>query len=97
RQRSQRGYRFGIALVLVVAFHEIIEQGAVTTKVSGLSPWLSMWLTFGLVTVFAIWQFYATCFTLRPDRIGNVIDTFGSSISRVWLPLARRLGLGARP
>jgi lipopolysaccharide export LptBFGC system permease protein LptF len=42
RQRSQRGFRFGIALVIVVAFHEIIEQGAITTKVSGLSrvPWL---------------------------------------------------------
>ena len=96
RQRSQRGYRFGIALVLVVAFHEIIEQGAVTTKVSGLTPWLSMWLAFGLITVFAIWRFYATCFTLRPDRIGNAIDAFGSSISRLWSPLARRLGLGAR-
>ena len=97
RQRSQRGYRFGIALVIVVAFHEIIEQGAVATKVSGLSPWLSMWLTFALITLFAIWRFYATCFTLKPDRIGGVIDTFGSGVSRLWLPLARRMGLGARP
>ena len=97
RQRSQRGYRFGIALVLVVAFHEIIEQGAVTTKISGLSPWLSMWFPFGLITIFAIWRFYATCFTLKPDRIGSLIDTFGSGVGRLWLPLARRLGLGARP
>lgn len=95
-QRSQRGYRFGIALVLVVAFHEIIEQGAVITKVSGLTPWLSMWLAFGLITVFAIWRFYATSFTLKPDRIGNAIDVFGSSVSGLWLPLARRLGLGTR-
>ena len=97
RQRSQRGYRFGIALVLVVAFHEIIEQGAVATKVNGLSPWLSMWLPFCLVTIFAIWRFYATCFTLKPDRIGGAIDAFGASISRLWLLLARRLGLEARP
>ncbi len=28
RRRSQRAYRFGLALVLLVAFHEVIEQGA---------------------------------------------------------------------
>jgi lipopolysaccharide export system permease protein len=91
RQRSQRGYRFGIALVLIVAFHEIIEQGAVATKASGLSPWFSMWFPFGLITVFAIWRFYATCFTLKPDRFGGVIDTFGTSVNRLWLPLVQRL------
>jgi len=96
RQRSQRGYRFGIALVIVVAFHEIIEQGAITTKVNGLSPWLSMWLPFGLITLFAIWRFYATCFTLKPDLVGGVIDTFGSGVNRLWRPLARRFGLGVQ-
>jgi lipopolysaccharide export system permease protein len=96
RQRSQRGYRFGIALVIVVAFHEIIEQGAITTKVSGLSPWLTMWLPYGLITVFAIWRFYATCFTLKPDLVGGVIDTFGSGVNRLWRALARRFGLGAQ-
>ena len=97
RQRSQRGYRFGIALVLVVAFHEIIEQGAVATKSSGLSPWLTMWLPFSIITTFAIWRYYTTCFTLRPDRIGNIIDTLGSGIGEFWLPIARRFGIGARP
>jgi lipopolysaccharide export system permease protein len=96
RQRSQRGYRFGIALVIVVAFHEIIEQGALTTRVSGLSPWLSMWLPYGMITVFAIWRFYATCFTLKPDLVGGVIDAFGSGVNRLWRPLARRFGLGAQ-
>ena len=96
RQRSQRGYRFGIALVIVVAFHEIIEQGAITTKVNGFSPWMSMWLPFGLITLFAIWRFYATCFTLKPDLVGGVIDTFGSGVNRLWRPLARRFGLGVQ-
>ena len=32
RRRNQRAYRFGIALVLLVAFHEIIEQGAIATR-----------------------------------------------------------------
>ena len=97
RQRSQRGYRFGLALVIVIAFHEIIEQGAVATKVSGLSPWLSMWLAFILITLFAMWRFYTTCFTLRPDRLGGAVDSFGAGVTRLWRPLARRFGLGAQP
>jgi lipopolysaccharide export system permease protein len=91
RQRSQRGYRFGVALVLVIAFHEIIEQGAVATRSSGLSPWMTMWLPFCLITIFAIWRFYATCYTLKPDRIGNMIDSIGMSISGIWRPIVRRI------
>jgi lipopolysaccharide export system permease protein len=97
RLRSQRGYQFGTALVIVVAFHEFIEQGAVATKVSGLSPWLSMWLPFALITIFAAWRYYAACFTLKPDRLGGVIDTIGSAIGRLWQPLVRRFVPGARP
>ncbi len=97
RQRSQRGYRFGIALTLVVAYHEIIEQGAVATKANGWSPWISMWLPFALITIFALWRFYRVCFTLAPDRIGTAIDNAGSVLNRLWLPLARRIGIGANP
>ena len=97
RQRSQRGYRFGLALVIVVAFHEIIEQGAVATKVSGFSPWLSMWLAFILITLFAVWRFYTTCFTLKPDRLGGAVDAFGTGVGRLWHPLMKRLGLGTQP
>ncbi len=96
RQRSQRGYRFGIALVLVIAFHEIIEQGAVATESSGLSPWLTMWLPFLAITLFAMWRYYSACFTLKPDSIGNIIDSFGSAIGQIWQPLAKRLGIGAQ-
>jgi lipopolysaccharide export system permease protein len=95
RQRSQRGYRFGLALVLVVAFHEIIEQGAVTTKANGLSPLLSMWLPFILITAFAIWRFYMASFTLKPDRIGAAIDSLGTRINLLWQPLVRLLRRGA--
>jgi lipopolysaccharide export system permease protein len=97
RQRSQRGYRFGIALVLVVAFHEIIEQGAVATKSSGLSPWITMWVPFLAITLFSIWRYYSLCFTLKPDGIGTMIDNLGSSMSRFWQVLARRGLAGTKP
>ena len=31
---------FGIALVVLIAYHEVIEQGALITKLAGVSPWL---------------------------------------------------------
>jgi lipopolysaccharide export system permease protein len=97
RLRSQRGYRFGIALVLVVAVHEIIQQGAVATKSSGLSPLMTMWLPFGAITIFAIWRYYTACYTLKPDNIGDMIDNLGTLMGQFWQPLIRRFRVGEQP
>jgi len=43
RGRSPDAYRFGIAVLLLVAFNVVIEQGTIATSLSGVSPWLSMW------------------------------------------------------
>ena len=74
RRRNQRTYRFGIALVMLIVLHEIIEQGAIATQAHGTSPWLTMWLPFLAFTVFAAWRFWATAFTLKADRLDSVID-----------------------
>ena len=38
RRRGQRGYRFGIALIVLVAFHEIVEVGSVSVKEGHWGP-----------------------------------------------------------
>lgn len=83
RRRSQRAYRFGLALVLLVAFNEVIGQGSLATQTSGLSPWITMWLPFGLLTAFALWQFAVACFLLRQDRLEAAIDTVSDAV-RKW-------------
>jgi lipopolysaccharide export system permease protein len=83
RRRSQRAYRFGLALVLLIAFHEVIEQGSLATQTSGLSPWITMWLPFGLLTAFALWRFTVTCFRLRQDRLEAAIDAVSDAL-RKW-------------
>lgn len=83
RRRSQRAYRFGLALVLLVAFNEVIEQGGLATRTSGLSPWISMWLPFALLTGFAIWRFTVACFLLRQDRLEAAINAVSDSLQRL--------------
>lgn len=83
RRRNQRTYRFGIALVILIAFHEIIEQGAISTRAHGTSPWLTMWLPFGIVAVFAAWRFWQTCFSLSSDGLDGIIDSVAQAVRRV--------------
>ncbi len=52
-RRSRRSSRFGVALVLIVVFHEIIEQGSVIAGRGNLSPVIALWGPFALLAVFA--------------------------------------------
>jgi lipopolysaccharide export system permease protein len=96
RNRSQRAYRFGVALIILVAFNEIIEQGGVATKSHGISPWLSMWLPFGLLTAFALWRYYSTCFVLAPERLDPMLDRLAEALHDLRRAIARRLGWSAQ-
>ena len=90
RRRSQRAYRFGIALILIVAFHEVIEQGSLATRTGGLSPWITMVLPFGLLTGFAMWTFAVTSFLLKPDRFGAALDIVIDAVTSFRLWFVRR-------
>jgi lipopolysaccharide export system permease protein len=68
RRRSQRAYRFGAALIILIVYYELIEQGAIATRSNGISPWLTMWLPFAAIVIFAAWRFWQACFVLGPDR-----------------------------
>jgi lipopolysaccharide export system permease protein len=74
RRRHLRAYRFGVAVALLIAFHEIIQQGALITHQHGHSPFLTMWVPFAAMVVFAAWRFWNVCFTVRPDRLEPVFD-----------------------
>ncbi len=74
RRRGQRAYRFGIALVILIAYHEVIQQGALITKLAGTSPYLTMWMPFAVLSAFALWRFRAVCFLVNPDRMEWLVD-----------------------
>jgi lipopolysaccharide export system permease protein len=81
RRRNQRTYRFGIALIILIAFHEIVERGAIATATAGTSPWLTMWLPFVVIAAFALWRFWQACFVLKSDTLEGGIDRLVSMIA----------------
>jgi lipopolysaccharide export system permease protein len=80
RRRHLRAYRFGLAVALLIAFHEIIQQGALMTHNYGHSPWLTMWLPFLAMVAFTAWRFSNVCFSVRPDRLEPIFDDLAQFI-----------------
>jgi lipopolysaccharide export system permease protein len=91
RRRNQRTYRFGVALVLLVALNEIIEQGAIATRAQGSSPWLTMWLPFLLFGAFGAWRFWSAAFTLKSDRLDAYVDRFAIFVRKVFRRITVRI------
>jgi|RhiMetdeSRZDD1v2_1073273.scaffolds.fasta_scaffold03916_11 lipopolysaccharide export system permease protein len=87
RRRHLRAYRFGVAVALLIAFHEIIQQGALMTHNFGYSPWLTMWTPFFAMVAFTGWRFWNVCFSVRPDRLEPIFD----ELAQVIRTLRRRL------
>ncbi len=94
RRRGHRAYRFGVALAIVVAFNEVINQGALVSRLNGVSPYLTMWLPFSLLLAFSSWRYYNTCFRLRPDRMEPFIERTSDVVKRQTQRLAGLVGWG---
>ncbi|PZF78444.1 hypothetical protein DK847_01090 [Aestuariivirga litoralis] len=93
-RRSARGFRTGVALVLIVVYNEIIHQGASLSNHGVASPFLTMWLPCLLLALFAAWRYIGTCFTLRNDPVGGLIDRVGDFFGGLRHSVVRRLGWG---
>ncbi len=93
-RRSQRGARTVVALALIVIYHEVIQQGTNIAGKGGASHWLTLWLPFGLLALFAGWRYAAACFTVSGDPLGNALDRLGDLASGLRSRLLRRFGIG---
>lgn len=93
-RRSARGFRTGVALVLIVVYNEIIHQGASLANHGVASPLLTMWLPCLLLAAFAAWRYIGTCFTLRNDPVSAAIDRVGEFFGNLRRSVVHRLGWG---
>jgi len=80
RRRGQRGYRFGIALIVLVAFHEVVEVGIVSVKEGHWGPMVAIWLPYSLLALFSLWRFWRLSFSLPKDRLEPMIDRMSEII-----------------
>ena len=94
-RRSSRGFRTGVALVLIVLYNEIIHQGASASNNGVASPLVTLWLPCLLLAVFAAWRYFATCFTLKNDVISAAIDRTGDALTGLRVAVMRRFGWSA--
>lgn len=90
RRRGHRAYRFALAVVILVVYHEILEQGALAVFLGKTSPWLAIWMPFIVLSTFACWQFYSACFTLKPEKLEPTLDWMIDRVERAKASLEER-------
>jgi len=83
RRRGQRGYRFGIALIILIAFHEIIQVGVVSVKEGNAAPLTAVWMPFFLLAFFSFWRFWRLSFSLPKDRLEPMIDFVSDRVRKI--------------
>ena len=92
RRRSQRAYRIGLALIILIAYHEVIERGAVLVRVQHTSPYLTLWLPFAALLAFAFWRFWVACFRLPSDKLDQMITNALTPVANLRRAIAARFG-----
>ncbi len=86
QRRRQRGYRFAVALTILIAYHEAVQQGAVAARSGAVSVWLGIWGPWLLLAAFSITRYYRACFTLREDMfeaLYRLLAAIGGRLGRL--------------
>ncbi len=73
-RRQQRAYRFAVAMVILIAYYELLQQLAAVAKAGDISVWLGLWAPLGLLALFAGWRYWRTCFTIGQDAFDAFYD-----------------------
>jgi lipopolysaccharide export system permease protein len=87
--RTPRGYRMTVAMLIIVMFHQLIEQGSVAIKNSGYSPLIMLWLPTLALGLFSFWRFYRVAFSIADDPIDVAIGRIAQAFETVTGPLVR--------
>jgi lipopolysaccharide export system permease protein len=91
-RRNRSAYRFGAAIILLITFYVVVQQGAILSGSSGTSPFLTMWLPFLIVSTFAAWRMWNICFRVGTDPLDQMFSRLTERLSIVQriLPFSRQ-------
>lgn len=84
RSRVHRASNIGAAIILLFIYNHFIEQGTVATSGNGTSPWLTIWLPFGVMALFTAWRFWMACFTAKRDPFRSPYQWLHDLAERRW-------------
>jgi lipopolysaccharide export system permease protein len=89
--RTPSGYRMATAMLLIIAFHQIIEQGSVAIKNAGYSPWLLLWLPTAALALLSVWRFYRVSAKISEDPLDSIIGNIARVGEVLTAPLRKLL------
>ena len=85
QRRSHRSYRFASAVILLVAFNEIIHHAKRAVALDKLPPIAAQGIPISIFAAIALWSFYRATFTLSQDRMEPYWDRLNDIFRAVWL------------
>lgn len=93
RRRGYRSYRFATAIILLIAFNEILQNGRRAVLLGSVSPLVAQWLPFAVFAGFAFWNFYRTGFTLAAPTLDPVWERIHGIVRKISLRAQKLIGI----
>ena len=91
-KRSTSGLGMFVAIVFVVAVHKLFQYGEESAAIGLLSPLVSIWVPFGLVTLLILWMYW----TLAHKPGGQPIGALERAFAKLGKAVARLTGAERR-
>jgi lipopolysaccharide export system permease protein len=68
-RRNERNIGIAVGVVLMVLYHNVINFGEAIATTGRVSPWIGLWLPFGLFAAFSLWLFAAVSIWPRENPV----------------------------
>ncbi len=94
RRRGYRSYRFATAVVLLIVFNEVLQNGKRAVALGNMSPLIGQWIPITLFAAFSIWSFYRAAFTIAAPQLDPIWERLHEPAKLLLGRAAKRLGLG---
>ena len=93
RRRGYRSYRFATAIILLIAFNEVLQNGRRIVLLGTMPPLVAQWLPFAIFAGFAFWNFYRTGFTLAAPTLDPIWERVHVIVRKISVGAQKLVGI----